>query len=259
MTDSISPDRPPSLPPAGRPPRLPLLSLDEALQRLMDGVTPLPESESETLSTFDALGRVLAEDLLAQVDVPPADNTSMDGYALRIADLRASDGVLPVGLRVPAGTAPRPLPAGLAARIFTGAQVPLGADAVVMQEQCEALDGGAAVRVLATPAPGQWIRRRGEDVQRGGQVLAAGAVLDAQRLGLAASVGFGLLKVRRRLRVALLSTGDELVMPGSLPPEALPPGAIFNSNRYTLSALIRAMGARCTDLGIVPDLSLIHI
>ncbi len=243
----------PQNPPPSRPPRAPLLTLDEALERLLAGVAPLADSEVETVSCFDALGRVLAEDLHAQVDVPPGDNTAMDGYALRIADLQAAGGVLPVGLRIPAGTAPEALPAGVAARIFTGAQIPPGADAVVMQEACEVLESGAAVRVVAAPQPGQWIRRRGEDVQRGSQVLAAGALLDAQRLGLAASVGIGLVKVRRRLRVALLSTGDELVMPGSVPPDALPPGAIFNSNRYTLSALIRALGARCTDLGIVPD------
>lgn len=233
--------------------RAPLLALDEALERLLAAVRPLPASDASTLSTFDALGRVLAADLASLVDVPPADNTSMDGYAMRAADVPEPGTVLPVSLRIPAGTAPTPLPPGSAARVFTGAQIPAGADAVVMQEQCEVVDGGAAVRVLAPPSAGQWIRRRGEDVRAGSTVLAAGAVLDAQRLGLAASVGFGEVPVVRRPRVALFSTGDELVMPGSLPPGALPPGTIFNSNRYTLAALIRATGADCTDLGIVPD------
>jgi molybdopterin molybdotransferase len=238
-------------PPTMNTVRAPLLSLDEALSRLLEAIEPLPRSEVETVSTFDALHRVLAEDVRASVDVPPADNTSMDGYALRAADVPVEGTLLPVGLRIPAGQAPTPLAPGQAARIFTGAQVPPGADAVVMQEQCEAADG--QVKVNTVPEAGQWIRRRGEDVQAGSVVLCAGAWLDAQKLGLAASVGAGRLEVVRRPRVALFSTGDELVMPGSLPPEQLPPGAIFNSNRYTLSALIRASGGECTDLGIVPD------
>ena len=237
----------------GSPGRPPLLSLDEALQRLLAAVSPLPVSDGATVSTFEALGRVLSEPLRSLVDVPPADNTSMDGYALRAADVAEPGTVIPVSLRIPAGTAPQPLPPGSAARIFTGAQIPPGADAVVMQEQCEPVDSGASVRVLAPPRSGQWIRRRGEDVQAGSTVLAAGEVLDAQRLGLAASVGCGSVPVMRRPRVALFSTGDELVMPGSLPPDALPPGTLFNSNRYTLAALIRACGAECTDFGIVPD------
>jgi molybdopterin molybdotransferase len=159
--------------------------------------------------------------------------------------------VLPIGQRIPAGVAPEAHRAGHADRIFTGAQIPLGADAVVMQEDCEAVEGGVRIKVL--PQRGQWVRRQGEDVRAGDVVLCTGAVLDAQKLGLAASVGAGRLQVVRRPRVALFSTGDELVMPGSVPPDQLPVGAIFNSNRYTLAALVRACGAECTDLGIVPD------
>ncbi len=227
--------------------RPPLLTLDEALARLTGAIRPTAADEAESLSTFDALGRVLAEDVRSTLDVPPADNSAMDGYALRCADLPAEGTVLPVSQRIPAGTPPQPLQPGTAARIFTGGQVPPGADAVVMQEQCEALDG--AVRVNTLPPPGLSIRRRGEDVATGAVVLERGSRLTPQALGMAASVGAATLTVARRPRVALFSTGDELVMPG----EPLKPGAIYNSNRYTLRALIQAMGCDCTDLGIVPD------
>ena len=214
---------------------------------MLGAVRPLPATELQALSTFDALGRVLGEDVRSGLDVPPADNTSMDGYAMRCADVPAAGTLLPVSQRIPAGVVGEALKPGTAARIFTGAQVPAGADAVVMQEQCEAQ--GDSVRVDAVPSPGQWVRRRGEDVQQGQVVLTAGARLTPQALGLAASVGAATLQVMRRPRVALFSTGDELVMPG----EQLLPGAIYNSNRFTLRALIQAMGCDCTDLGIVPD------
>ena len=208
---------------------------------------PFPAAEAQTLSTFDALGRVLAEDVRSLIDVPPADNTAMDGYALRCADVPAAGTVLPVSQRIPAGAPGQPLQAGTAARIFTGAQVPAGADAVVMQEQCEAVDGG--VRINTVPTPGQWVRRCAEDVAAGAKVLARGTRMTPQALGLAASVGAATLKLARRPRVALFSTGDELLMPG----EPLKPGAIYNSNRFTLRGLIQALGCECTDLGIVPD------
>ena len=214
---------------------------------------------------------MLSEDVRSALDVPPADNTSMDGYALRCADVPVAGTVLSVSQRIPAGVVGPPLQPGTVARIFTGAQVPAGADAVVMQEQCEpvaasvggagagsaggsalASAGGAAterVRIDTVPQPGQWIRRRGEDVSIGAVVLKAGTRLSPQALGLAASVGAATLAVAARPRVALFSTGDELVMPG----EPLKPGAIYNSNRFTLRALIQALGCECTDLGIVPD------
>ena len=221
------------------------MTLEEALKRLLGAVHPLPATES--LSTFDALGRVLAADVRSALDVPPADNTSMDGYALRSADVTFSGAVLPVSQRIPAGVVGTPLQPGTAARVFTGAQVPAGADAVVMQESCEAR--GSDVQINTVPEPGQWVRRRGEDVQSGSVVLGAGLRLTPQALGLAASVGAARLTVSQRPRVALFSTGDELVMPG----EPLKPGAIYNSSRFTLSGLVRALGCDCIDLGIVPD------
>jgi molybdopterin molybdotransferase len=226
-------------------PPSPLLTLDEALSRLLGAVGPV--DAVETVSTFDARGRVLAADVVSNLHVPSADNTSMDGYAVRCADVTEEGVVLPVRQRIPAGIVGTALVAGSAARIFTGALVPPGADAIVMQEHCEALDG--AVRINSVPRPGQWIRRRGEDVRAGAVVLAAGARLLPQSLGMAASVGAGTLSVARRPRVALFSTGDELAMPG----EALKPGALYNSNRFTLRGLIEALGCSCDDLGIVPD------
>jgi molybdopterin molybdotransferase len=224
-----------------------MLTLDEALQRLLAAVAPLPAGQSELLSTFDALGRVLQEDLCSPLDVPPEDNSAMDGYALRAADVPETGTVLPVSQRIPAGVVGPPLQPGSAARIFTGAQVPAGADAVVMQEQCVA--EGDSVRIDARPIAGQSVRRRGEDVQRGAVVLPAGTRLTPQALGLAATVGAAILRVSRRPRVALFSTGDELAMPG----EPLKPGAIYNSNRFVLRAAIQSAGCECIDLGIVPD------
>jgi molybdopterin molybdotransferase len=228
-----------------------MLSLDEALARLEAGAAPQAIGESESVSTFDALGRVLAADVRSAIDVPPADNTSMDGYALRAADVATPGAVLPVSQRIPAGHVGHALLAGTAARIFTGGQVPPGADAVVVQEQCVPVagEGLGAVRVEHVPAPGQWIRRRGEDVTQGAVVLVRGQRLTPQALGLAASVGAGFLEVLRRPRVALFSSGDELVMPG----EMLRPGAIYNSNRFMLRGLLQAAGCEVSDLGIVSD------
>ena len=224
-----------------------MLSLDEAVERLLAQVRAPAPGRAETVSTFDALGRVLAEDVRSLIDVPPADNSEMDGYALRATDVAAPGTVLRISQRIAAGSVGSALEPGSAARIFTGAQLPAGADAVVMQELCSPVDGG--VRVDASPAPGQSIRRRGEDVQKGATVLRAGLRLTPQALGMAASVGTATLRVGARPRVALFSTGDELAMPG----ETLRPGAIYNSNRFTLRGLIEAMGGVCEDLGIVPD------
>ncbi|MEX8503956.1 MAG: gephyrin-like molybdotransferase Glp [Leptothrix ochracea] len=232
----------------------PLQNLDDALAQLLAAVQPLAQTES--VPTAQALGRVLAVDVIAALDVPPGDNSAMDGYAMRAADVPVPGTVLPISQRIPAGVVGQPLQAGTAARIFTGAQIPTGADAVVMQEECEALaeaDGAGSVRVQIKPMHGLSIRRRGEDVARGSAVLKQGTRLTPAALGLAASVGAALLGVTRRPRVALFSTGDELVMPGEVAPEDMPPGAIYNANRYTLSGLLQALGCEVTDLGLVPD------
>ena len=235
--------------------RAPLKPLADALAELLARAVPL--LGVETVDCFDADGRVLRESATSPLQVPPADNSSMDGYAVRVADLAQGDiaraAELPVSQRIPAGSAAQPLAAGTAARIFTGAPVPAGADAIVMQEDCEPLEGGERVRINAVPASGQWIRRAGEDITRGAQVLSAGTRLSPASLGLAASIGLARLTVSRRPRVALFSTGDELVMPGDVPPERMPPGAIYNSNRFFLRAMLRRLGCEVTDLGIVPD------
>ena len=230
--------------------RPPLLPLDDALAQLLAQAAPL--AQGEAVATFDADGRVLLRDAVSPLQVPPLDNSAMDGYALRCADVVAPGAVLPVSQRIPAGSVGTPLRPGTAARIFTGAPVPLGADAVVMQEDCEVLEDGR-VRVHGVHRPGQHIRRAGEDIARGATVLAAGTRLTPAALGLAASIGLAQLEVARRPRVALFSTGDELAMPGEVPPERLPPGAIYNSNRFFLRAMLLRLGCEVSDLGIVPD------
>lgn len=227
-----------------------LLSLDEALPQLLAHAQPLLSAQS--VSTFEADGRVLAQDVTSALQVPPQDNSSMDGYALRAADCFQAGALLRVTQRIPAGSHGTPLGTGEAARIFTGAPIPEGADAVVMQEDCEAVEP-SQVKVLKAVPTGQWIRRSGEDVSRGAKVLSAGDRLTPASLGLAASIGLAQLQVAQRPRVALFSTGDELVMPGDVAPEAMPPGAIYNSNRFFLRAMLQRLGCEVTDLGIVPD------
>ena len=227
-----------------------LLSLDDALPQLLAQAHAL--SALQTVSTFEADGRVLAQDVVSALQVPPQDNSSMDGYAVRAADCAQAGALLRVTQRIPAGTHGTQLHAGEAARIFTGASIPPGADAVVMQEDCEALEGDQVQVNKAVPA-GQWIRRSGEDVTRGATVLSKGTRLTPAELGLAASIGLAQLQVSARPRVALFSTGDELVMPGDVAPEAMPAGAIYNSNRFFLRAMLQRLGCEVTDLGIVPD------
>ena len=231
-------------------PRKPLKPLDQALAELLAQATPL--AGVDTVSLFDADGRVLAHSAVSPLQVPPQDNSAMDGYALRCADVAQPGAVLPVSQRIPAGSVGTPLQAGTAARIFTGAPIPPGADTVLMQEDCTALDDGR-VRINAAPQLHQWIRRAGEDIALGAEVLRAGTRLTPAELGLAASIGLAQLAVARRPRVALFSTGDELVMPGDVAPQDLPPGHIYNSNRFFLRALLLRLGCEVTDLGIVPD------
>lgn len=238
--------------------RAPLQPLADALRLLLAQAEPtLAQTE---VATLEADGRVLAQDVVSQLQVPPHDNSSMDGYAVRCADVVSPGLVFPVSQRIPAGTLGGALQPGTVARIFTGAPVPFGADAVVMQEDCVPLlpaPTGTAqqlqVRVNTVPRPGQWIRRSGEDVARGDLVLAAGTRLGPAQLGLAASLGLDRLTVVRRPRVAFFSTGNELVAPGTVAPQDLPPGTIYNSNRFFLSALLRRLGCEVADLGIVPD------
>ncbi len=231
-------------------PRSPLKSLDDALAALLAHAVAL--NGTETVSVFDADGRVLAQDVVSALQVPPNDNSSMDGYAVRCADVRQAGAVLQVTQRIPAGSTGVAMTPGSAARIFTGASIPPGADAVVMQEDCEP-SGEGSVRVNNVPSSGQWIRRAGEDVTRGAVVLQKGARLAPASLGLAASIGLDQLLVAARPRVALFSTGDELVMPGTVAPQDMKPGAIYNSNRFFLRALLQRLGCDVTDLGIVPD------
>ena len=231
--------------------RRPLMPFDQALRSLLEKAEAI--GEFELISTFDADGRVLAQDLVSELLVPPNDNSSMDGYAVRCEDLSQSDLVLQVTQRIAAGSNGKPLETNSAARIFTGAPIPAGADAVVMQEDCDVVNGGSGVRVKLRPEPGQWIRRAGEDVGKGSIVLSKGERLTPASLGLAASIGLDRLSVSRRPRVALFSTGDELCMPGQVKPENMLPGAIYNSNRFFLSTLLRRLGCEVTDLGIVPD------
>ena len=227
-----------------------LKPLDVALAQLLQYASVL--TQQEEVSTFDADGRVLAQDIVSDLQVPPQDNSSMDGYALRCADLSPGATELPVTQRIAAGSAGVALHSSSAARIFTGAPIPPGADAVIMQEDCEALPG-ERVRINATALPGQWIRRAGEDIAEGSVVLARGERLSPAALGLAASVGMSTLTVLRRPRVALFSTGDELVMPGEITPAQMKPGSIYNSNRFFLRALLQRLGCQVSDLGIVPD------
>jgi molybdopterin molybdotransferase len=235
----------------------PLRSLDEALAQLLGSVAPL--SDAELVSTFDADRRVLAQDVVSPLDVPGFDNSQMDGYAIRSSDVCSNDvpeagAVLQVTQRIPAGHFGKPLEPLSAARIFTGAPMPAGADCVVMQEECELVnscEGG--VRINTVPKAGQWVRQRGEDVKLGAKALSKGELLSPAALGLAASLGLDKLLVTRRVRVALFSTGDELVMPGQVSPQEMKPGAIYNSNRFFLRAMLQRAGCEVTDLGIVPD------
>ena len=232
-------------------PRLPLMSLDEALATLLALISPLAGTES--VATLDADGRILAQDVVSSLQVPAFDNASMDGYAVRSADVQQAGVALKVTQRIPAGHFGQPLAPGQAARIFTGAPVPSGADAIVMQEQTEPAEQTDQVRFVAAAQPGQWIRRSGEDVRQGDTVLKRGQKLGPAELGLAASLGLAHLQVMSRPKVALFSTGDELVMPGDVAPADMPPGAIYNSNRFFLRALLHRLGCEVSDLGIVPD------
>ncbi|MGH8692375.1 MAG: molybdopterin molybdotransferase MoeA, partial [Burkholderiales bacterium] len=218
-----------------------MLSVDDALARLLAEAKPV--AEVEEVPTLGATNRILARAQRSTMDVPPLDNSAMDGFAVRIGD----GARLRVAQKIMAGSVGTKLEAGTAARIFTGAPIPPGADAVVMQEHCTLENDFVLIR--KNPRPGEWIRRVGSDVKKGGEILPAGKRLLPQDTGLAASVGIKTLPVFRKVRLGLFFTGDELVMPG----EPLAPGRIYNSNRFTLRGLAEVFGCELRDYGIVPD------
>ena len=225
----------------------PLLPVAEVERIIRERITPVAEIETVTLKA--AGGRVIARDVVAPIALPPFDNSAVDGYAVRHADLdREAETRLAVVERVMAGqAAERTLAAHAAVRIFTGAPMPAGADTVFMQEDVHT--EGADVVVPPGLKPGANRRLKGEDVRAGSIVLPAGRRLRAQDVALAAAVGLTTLEVRRRVRVAVFSTGDEIVEPGT----PRPGPALFDANRYLLAGLFESLGAASTDLGILPD------
>ncbi|UXZ54405.1 molybdopterin molybdotransferase MoeA [Halomonas sp. 7T] len=218
-----------------------LQPIETALEALLKDVNPL---DAESIALEAAAGRVLAEAVTAQLDVPPFDNSAMDGYALRAVD---AGQWLPVSQRIAAGTPAQALALGSCARIFTGGEIPPGADCVVMQERVE-VDGGRALMPADIPA-GDNVRRQGRDVKSGAVLLSAGVRLEAAALGHLAGQGITQVNVRRRPRVALLSTGDEIIDPGT----PLKPGQLYNSNRPMLKRLLENFGAEVVQLVSVPD------
>jgi len=223
-----------------------MLTTDEAIHFLLE--RSVATKQVETVNVLDAIGRVLAQPIISTLNVPPLDNSAMDGYVTRFSDLNISaETTLPISQRIAAGYVGDKLDEGTAARIFTGAPVPEGADTIVMQEQCE--QQGTDVVISGKINKGDHIRRAGEDIAEGSEVMSVGQKLRPQDMGLIASVGIADIKVLKKIRVGIFSTGDELLMPG----EPVEPGKIYNSNRYTLTGLLQKAGCDIVDLGCIPD------
>lgn len=230
-----------------------LLPLEAALASMFALLAehPSPTSQRhERVALDQAVGRINAEDIFAPIHLPPFSNSMMDGYALRKEDWRSAETPIPIHQRIAAGQTPKPLPAGYAARIFTGAPLPEGANAVLMQEACREENGQVWMN---EPPSSQWINTMGQDTQQGECIMSSGLRLTPSHLGVLAGVGFADINVVQKLKVAIVATGDELISPGTISPSALPLGKIFNSNLTLLQTLLPLWGAYPPTVMTLPD------
>jgi molybdopterin molybdotransferase len=224
-----------------------MITVQQARQKFIESVSK--PTATEEVSLHRGLGRVAAAGQHSAIAVPPCDNSAMDGFAVNSNDLGEGASVLTISQRIPAGAWPDPLQRGSAARIFTGGVMPSGADAVVIQENCDYQDSSDQVTIRKPVSAAENVRPKGQDIAVGAEIIAAGSKLNAVHLGLLASIGCSTVSVYQTITVAVFSTGNELVEPG----QALEPGQIYNSNRTMLLALCRQMGYQTVDCGIVED------